>query len=42
MQEDVLVTDPLLTHEVPFDDVTASFGGWLDPGAGVIKAMAHL
>ncbi|MCY4519650.1 MAG: zinc-binding alcohol dehydrogenase family protein [Caldilineaceae bacterium] len=42
MQKNVLVTDPLLTHEVPFDDVTASFGGWLDPEAGVIKAMAHL
>ena len=42
MQNGDLVTEPLLTHEVPFDDVTASFGGWLDPEAGVIKAMAHL
>lgn len=28
-----------ITHRAAFDDVKARFAGWLDPAAGVIKAM---
>ena len=31
-----------ITHRVAFDDVAGTFAGWLDPSAGVIKAMVSL
>lgn len=31
-----------ITHRVTFDDLKDSFGGWLHPSAGVIKAMVSL
>lgn len=31
-----------ITHRVAFDDVSGTFAGWLDPSAGVIKAMVSL
>ena len=34
--------DAFVTHTVPFDDMIAHFDGWLDPKAGVIKAMVEL
>lgn len=37
-----IVTDPLTTHQVSFDRVTGEFARWLDPEAGVIKAMVEL
>jgi len=34
--------DKFVTHEVDFDDMIDNFDGWLDPSAGVIKAMVTL
>ncbi|QJD80729.1 zinc-binding alcohol dehydrogenase family protein [Spirosoma rhododendri] len=34
--------DAFITHRVDFDEVAATFTGWLDPSAGVIKAMVSL
>ena len=31
-----------ITHRVPFDKVKDEFAGWLDPAAGVIKAMVDV
>ncbi len=31
-----------ITHRVGFEEVASSFAGWLDPAAGVIKAMVSL
>jgi threonine dehydrogenase-like Zn-dependent dehydrogenase len=31
-----------ITHRVSFDDVANTFTGWLDPAAGVIKAVVSL
>jgi 2-desacetyl-2-hydroxyethyl bacteriochlorophyllide A dehydrogenase len=35
-------TTPWITHRAPFADVPARFAGWLEPGAGVIKAMVEM
>jgi 2-desacetyl-2-hydroxyethyl bacteriochlorophyllide A dehydrogenase len=35
-------TEDYITHRVPFDDMIEHFDGWLDPSAGVIKAMVIL
>ena len=35
-------TDAFVTHRVAFDDMIAHFEGWLDPKAGVIKAMVEI
>lgn len=32
---------PLITHQVPRDRVIESFPGWLDPDAGVVKAVVN-
>jgi len=32
---------PLITHRVPRDQVVESFPGWLDPEAGVVKAIIN-
>lgn len=37
-----IVTDPLTTHRVSFDQVAGEFSRWLDPEAGVIKAMVEI
>ncbi len=42
MQHKRIVTEPLITHRTPFTQVVSDFESWLDPAAGVIKAMAHL
>ena len=34
-------TTPWITHRAPFNDVPSRFAGWLDPGAGMIKAMVE-
>lgn len=35
-------TEDYITHRVGFDDMIDHFDGWLDPEAGVIKAMVEL
>jgi len=35
-------TDGFITHRSTFGDMIESFGDWLDPGAGVVKAMVEL
>jgi len=35
-------TRPWITHRVPFADVIATFPGFLDPAAGVLKAVIEL
>lgn len=35
-------TDAFVTHTVGFEDMIGQFDGWLDPAAGVIKAMVEL
>ena len=35
-------TDSFVTHTVPFDDMIDHFENWLDPEAGVIKAMVRM
>lgn len=35
-------TSTFITHRVTFDEVAGTFAGWLDPSAGVIKAMVSL
>lgn len=35
-------TASFITHTVPFDEMIAHFDNWLDPKAGVIKAMVTL
>lgn len=32
-------TSPWITHRARFEDVPATFGGWLRPDSGVVKAM---
>lgn len=42
MRRGDMVTEPLITHRVAFDDLVDSFAGLLDPEAKVIKAMVEL
>ncbi|MEN0048423.1 MAG: zinc-binding alcohol dehydrogenase family protein [Bacteroidota bacterium] len=35
-------TDAFVTHRVPFEKMIEHFDGWLDPEAGVIKAMVSV
>lgn len=35
-------TDPWITHRAAYDDFVDAFPGWLDPEAGVVKAMLEL
>lgn len=42
MREGQIVTEPLITHRLPFDQVPVAFGGWLEPGSGFIKALVEL
>jgi 2-desacetyl-2-hydroxyethyl bacteriochlorophyllide A dehydrogenase len=37
-----VVTEPLTTRHVALDALPAAFPGWLDPQAGVLKAMVEL
>ncbi|MEM0991618.1 MAG: alcohol dehydrogenase, partial [Bacteroidota bacterium] len=34
--------DAFVTHQVAFEDMIAHFDGWLNPEAGVIKAMVRI
>lgn len=38
----MLDTDPWITHRVGFGDVIDAFPGFLDPAAGVVKAMVEI
>ncbi len=42
IQENLIVTEPLITHLAPFEHVVSEFESWLDPANNVIKAMACL
>ncbi len=35
-------TDPWITHHGNFEDVPHVFSNWIDPNAGVMKAIIHL
>jgi len=35
-------TQPWITHRAGYDDFVEAFPGWLDPGAGVVKAMLEM
>lgn len=35
-------TDPWITHHAQFEDVPHEFPNWLDPNAGVMKAIIHM
>jgi alcohol dehydrogenase len=37
-----LDTRPWVTHRVPFDGLIDAFPGWLDPAAGVVKAVVEV
>ena len=37
-----IVTEPLTNRQVALDDLIRAFPGWLDPQAGVLKAMVEL
>jgi threonine dehydrogenase-like Zn-dependent dehydrogenase len=37
-----VVTEPLTTRHVSLEDLPGAFPGWLDPQAGVLKAMVEL
>jgi len=42
MRKGAMVTDPIITHKVAFDDLAGSFEGLLRPEAKVIKAMVEV
>lgn len=42
MQDDSIVVDPMVTHSTPFAAVPDQYEAWLDPAAGVVKAMVCL
>ena len=42
MEEGRLDTRPWITHRATYDDIVEQFPGWLDPKAGVVKAMLEL
>jgi alcohol dehydrogenase len=35
-------TRPWITHTAPFDAMIERFPGWMDPNAGVVKAMVEM
>ena len=35
-------TEPWITHHSPFEDVPSVFESWLNPDAGVMKAIVHI
>jgi 2-desacetyl-2-hydroxyethyl bacteriochlorophyllide A dehydrogenase len=42
MKDGLIDPTTYITHRVPFNEVSASFGSWLDPANGVIKAMVGM
>jgi 2-desacetyl-2-hydroxyethyl bacteriochlorophyllide A dehydrogenase len=42
MENGTIVTEPLITHRVPFEQMIGQFESWLKPETGVIKAMVEL
>jgi alcohol dehydrogenase len=42
MEEGKIDTRPWITHHCAFDKMISNFPRWLDPNAGVIKAMVEV
>ncbi|HAM70741.1 MAG TPA: L-iditol 2-dehydrogenase [Verrucomicrobiales bacterium] len=42
IEEGRIDTRPWITHQAPFDQMIASFPGWMKPEAGVLKAVVHV
>lgn len=42
IEEGQINTQPWITHEAQFEEVPQVFASWLQPDAGVIKAMIHV
>jgi len=42
MESGAIVTDPMITHRVSFEQVIGSFDMWLKPESGLIKAVVEL
>lgn len=42
IEKGTIDTGPWITHRASFDEMVGEFDGWLDPDAGVIKAMVEL
>lgn len=42
MESGTILTEPLITHRVPFEHMVGHFESWLKPETGVIKAMVDL
>ena len=42
IREGRIDTRPWITHHARFEEVPSVFSGWLEPSAGVIKAVIHL
>ena len=39
IEQGAIDTGPWITHRAACEDLAASFGGWLDPGSGLVKAV---
>ena len=42
IEEDIINTDPWLSHQASYDDFIGEFTNWLKPETGVIKAVLHM
>jgi threonine dehydrogenase-like Zn-dependent dehydrogenase len=42
MKKGLIDPTTYITHRVRFEQVKDEFAGWLDPAAGVIKAMVEV
>jgi len=42
IEEGRIDTNPWITHHAKFEDVPNEFPNWLDPNAGVMKAVIHV
>jgi 2-desacetyl-2-hydroxyethyl bacteriochlorophyllide A dehydrogenase len=42
MEKGEILTEPLISHRVSFDDVMQVYGNWLKPESGLIKAVVEM